>query len=388
MALHDEILIDILVGIIPRRFRVADLKKRPVAGSTSQYNVGRGTYKKNALNSIPSNHSISKDGRKRGDYVQKGRSPAFYQLGRGLYELILTSPHHIELDGSDIPETDVGPETLITTGTTDHQDGFTFAGTPSSVISLDPVKIIVDHLACVPYQRFFRKQSANYPTHPAVGWGARLDAYFWPTPSQDWSISKILVGTFCRRGAAIFGASWDPTNTTCQKLLIELFEDICAWGNVLLPESDMASLAHEIHATLPSIRSDHMPTQARVNSAWTKLYAVILPDVCVIYDTRVAASLTSILDPHMIRLAGTQLYAPFNALGHLNNAARGGTRPRQLTHSWPNGYMKWPAQIGANRLCRAVRDRLNSKTGPTYQKADNTPWTLREVEAVLFMDGY
>jgi len=42
----------------------------------------------------------------------------------------------------------------------------------------------------------------------------------------------------------------------------------------------------------------------RLNSAWTKLYAFAIPDKCVIYDSRVAAAITSILDPVIQLVSG------------------------------------------------------------------------------------
>src|SRR2546422_2190737 len=73
MALHDEILREILSGRVPFRFKIRDLKRTPgkVAG---RYMVGRGEYSEKAINTIPRNHSVRPDGSEPGDYVQKGRS--------------------------------------------------------------------------------------------------------------------------------------------------------------------------------------------------------------------------------------------------------------------------------------------------------------------------
>jgi hypothetical protein len=58
---------------------------------------------------------------------------------------------------------------------------------------------------------------------------------------------------------------------------------------------------------------------------------------------------------------------------------------------WPIGYSAWAGQIAANLLCRKVVDELNGQSTalPDCGKiGDRTPWALREVEAVLFMEGY
>jgi len=47
--------------------------------------------------------------------------------------------------------------------------------------------------------------------------------------------------------------------------------------------------------------------------------------------------------------------------------------------------------MAANLLCRNMVDELNrrSETEVKFRKdGDGTRWTLREVEAVLFMEGY
>jgi hypothetical protein len=49
----------------------------------------------------------------------------------------------------------------------------------------------------------------------------------------------------------------------------------------------------------------------------------------------------------------------------------------------------WASQTAANLLCREVLGELNRQAAarPDCRKL-NDPWTLREVEAVLFMEGY
>jgi hypothetical protein len=45
-------------------------------------------YSENAIRSIPSNGSISRDGNVRGNYVRSGGTPQAYRLSDGIYELI------------------------------------------------------------------------------------------------------------------------------------------------------------------------------------------------------------------------------------------------------------------------------------------------------------
>ena len=113
------------------------------------------------------------------------------------------------------------------------------------------------------------------------------------------------------------------------------------------------------------------------------------PDRCVIYDSRVATAVTSILDPTMQFVSQGDEWQSYRNLGTV--PGRGGSRPRDPRWRWPNGYRVWASQTAANLLCREVLGELNRQAAarPDCRKLnDPSPWTLREVEAVLFMEGY
>jgi len=395
MALHDEILSDILRGRIPRRFKTADLKNRPVTGKIDYFKIGEKEYKKNAINTIPSNHSISKDGTQKGDYVKKGRPAAFYRLGSGKYELILDQSYKIDLPNKlDFFDENEGKnESVIISKNRDIEMNPLRGGVPENTripnIPLDPIEIIIQTIADKPYQRYFQKQRIWHPTKAANGWGERLLAYFWPTIQDDWRADSEIIASFSKSAAIILGPTWNKNNPQCQIALKELFSDICTWGNVKLPETNEKTLAFEVDETLKLIKHEDIPDNARLNSAWTKLYAIIYPDLFIMNDSRVGTSISWILDPYMDDLIHSPSFIQYDALGHFNSAGRGGTRPRNLQYNWPSGYGKWSAQFAANRLCRAIRDKLNTLSEFRYRKAnDNSKWELMEVEAVLFMDGY
>jgi hypothetical protein len=388
-------MIDIIRGKIPKRFKTADLKKRQVPGKIDHFKIGEKEYKKNAINTIPSNHSISKDGTKKGDYVKKGRQPAFYRLGKGEYELITDQSYEVvlpnELDFFD--DNEGQNESLIISKNRNIGMNPLEVGVPENSripnIQLDPVEIIVQTIADKPYRRYFQKQRIWHPTKVANGWGERLLAYFWPTIQDDWPTNSKRIAGFSESAAIIFGNTWNKNNPPCQNALMELFSDICAWGNVKLPEANAKELAFEVDDTVKLIKNEHIPVNARLNSAWTKLYAVILTDHFVMNDSRVGTSINWILDPYMTDLIRNPGFAEYADLGHFKSAGRGGTRPRNLQYNWPSGYGKWSAQFAANRLCRAIRDKLNTLFECRYRKVnDSSKWKLREVEAVLFMDGY
>ena len=64
-------------GRIPRQWRVADilphLKRR---------------FSPNTVRTVPSNQSVSRDGKEKGNYVLRGIQPEAFRLGDGKYELI------------------------------------------------------------------------------------------------------------------------------------------------------------------------------------------------------------------------------------------------------------------------------------------------------------
>jgi hypothetical protein len=130
---------------------------------------------------------------------------------------------------------------------------------------------------------------------------------------------------------------------------------------------------------------------SKVDSTLTKLYAFAKPDEYVIYDSRVAAAIISIAeDIYRYSSVGgrreetvNKVFHPcFPCLGIFPGA--GGTRPRGTRWvGWPDSDRSIPAQLDANRLCTAIVGRLNDR-----EEDGRSDWNLREVEAVLFMEGY
>jgi hypothetical protein len=121
-----------------------------------------------------------------------------------------------------------------------------------------------------------------------------------------------------------------------------------------------------------------------VDSTLTKLFALTSPGSYVIYDSRVATAIVSIAEDIYRRTKINEFRIVFRYLGHMDSAASAGTRPRGRRHNgWPDAYRSWGAQIDANELCVGIRNCLNDRN--VDGKND---WNLREVEAVLFMEGY
>ena len=80
MAFHNEVLREIMAGRVPWRFKTRDLQRFP-GKNAGYYKVGNCEYSKNAINTIPRNHSVRPDGTDPGDYVRKHGIPAFLGMG-------------------------------------------------------------------------------------------------------------------------------------------------------------------------------------------------------------------------------------------------------------------------------------------------------------------
>ena len=395
MAFHDEIRLDIITGRVPSRFKTADLKKFP-AGTPGRYRVGNGDYSENTINTVPRNHSIRPDGTDPGDYVQKGRKPAFWWHGNGEYELILDHGHSFEHAGpedEELNETEGDGEALVRVQQCIgvpimHSVDESLVLRIAKAEGPDPAAIIVRYVAEKPFQAHYRRKPVGSLRQ---GWGERLAAYYWPNPERDWKVTcRVVTDLSSEIQRSFRKLEMCAEDRTAADELLSSFKETCVWGGVKLPESDSSVLAAEVLRGWQALSNGQTPPRScRLNSAWTKFYAFSHPDECVIYDSRVAAALTSILDPAMDILSKGPKWRSYAALGTI--PGRGGSRPRDLHWAWPTGYQSWKSQTAANLLCREVLEEINRQEmtrGDCRKLNDPSPWTLREVEAVLFMEGY
>jgi hypothetical protein len=80
MALHDEILREIVAGRVPWRFKTRDLQRFP-GNRAGYYRVGNREYSKNAINTIPRNHSVRPTGQTLG--ITSGNTESLHSFGMG-----------------------------------------------------------------------------------------------------------------------------------------------------------------------------------------------------------------------------------------------------------------------------------------------------------------
>ena len=234
-----------------------------------------------------------------------------------------------------------------------------------------------------PFQPRYRKN----PHGPVVvGWGARLTTYFWPHPYINAAATTARTASFTAGLQALYskvehGISWsvrDKLNSVTYVI------DIFKWGEV----AARPVTCQIIHDVMESVAKGRRINKAPMNSGWTKVGAFAsagTPNEQVIWDSRVATSVVSRLDAMCVAAGFKTVPHPLNDLGYVNG--RGGSRPRPLGLNWRNGYGCWKTQFAASIFVKDVTAYLNSHIS-SFPKTNGGNWTIREVEQVLFMDGY
>ncbi|WCD81851.1 hypothetical protein [Pseudomonas sp. TUM22785] len=346
MTLHDSIVLEIVNGRLAMELRATDLlgDERRVEvldgeEKVERFRVGFEFFSESHITTEMANRAEDS-----GYWVKRGETPRYRKVARGLYRVLALEE---------------GEELLTQEASTPVQ---------SDVAGRTAEARFADYLAQVPFQIFDRRRRALYPAQPVEGFAARLGSYFWPSPSVDYLATTKTLNAFIGRARAL---SVDLAGNAAA--VLALFQDICDWGGVKLPTRDAAVVVHnlgEAHKHTPS-------SSAAMNSAWTKLYAIFYPDDFVIFDSRVATALVSIAEAVLDDAELTGFKQQYPALGTV--AGRGGSRPRATRSYWKNAYTSWQAQLDANLLSKRILSALNGEDGK---------YTLRELEAVLFMEGY
>jgi hypothetical protein len=332
---------------------------------------------------ILANFSIG-PGKRRGESVQRGSVPLFLKHEeRATYSLIWEEMEDVgeaQDDGADAQATDAPRLGLPLPK---HAE--------AKARSQSIAALVVDYLRHKPYRLMTTRVTAGHVAltwgdRTAVGWWQRLMAYQWN--GADWQQTVRTVDAMvaelqsARERWTVQGNSPELENE-----VERIYEAIRAWGN----RRGKVRQGAELLQLLAAVWAGDAPME--VDSTLTKLYAFASPEDYVIYDSRVAASIVSMAED-IFRVRGQDLDTagqPFRAVyRHLGHYAggRAGTRPRPVrSRLWPQAYGAAAAQMDANTLCKAIRDALNQCREPKAGEQADRPWTLREVEAVLFMDG-
>ncbi|MDF0732675.1 hypothetical protein P0Y43_18470 [Pseudomonas entomophila] len=344
MTLYESIVLEIEQGQLPRTLRATDLltvQRKVLREGSECFRVGFDFYSDKTIRSEFSNHEQGT-----GFNVRAGRAPRYVRLERGCYQVFALTED-------------------------DEYLGAAPAMTPPAPwpANLGLEARMAWYLAQQPFQIHDRKHRRLHPPQPVTGLQKRLDAYFWPGVHDNYKINAAKLSGYvsdaCRYAS-------DMQRHKAQ--IYTLFDAICGWGGVRVPTSDPDVVVGNLG--LAAKMNRHQP--ASMNSAWTKLYAMFYPSDFLIFDSRVATAFVSIAEAVMSDDELLQFQSRYPALGRVTG--RGGTRPRATRVRWRNGYACWRAQLDANALGQKMLDAINAQADQQY--------TLRELEAMLFMEGY
>lgn len=319
-----------------------------------------------------------------GHVVAGGNAPLFYRVGRrDGGALVYALPEHCGRTEAPAPRIVADTQFVEEEGGSDAMD----IETPidNRPTDEDIGTSFVEYLRNKPY-RLMKNVKGGFQwipqDGPVTGWNNRLNAYEWN--GATWSNTKNELQSFVKKLAALeIQCQLSEPVSDRRSLETEaklIYDDIRKWGN---PKGKPRT-GEEVLNHLQHLWND---TIVAVDSTLTKLYAFARPQTYVIYDSRVAAAMLTIAED-LFRMRGTPRYdtiASFqDVFRHLGAyGGSGGTRNRGYRAKWPHAYTNVSAQHDANRLCQCMVDVLNHA-----REDGREDWNLREVEAVLFMEGY
>lgn len=251
----------------------------------------------------------------------------------------------------------------------------------------EAISHLVDQIEREPFNA---KIGNKYFAREARGWSARLAGYFWPTPDKDFYHSQIVDAKFTNWGRNLVSADrpWCPlTRKSAEKFASDIF----LWGGVRQNKYSADHVYRVMLAALSGGRREIALKDAPMNSGWSKVAAFLTAHLeeqdgsLVIWDSRVSCSLVGRLD----RMCGDQeINNIFPGIGRVPD--RGGNRwSMELKCRWPNAYRRWDSQFAASKLTREIRNELRKRSYVFMDRSGAcVPWSVRNVEKVLFMDGY
>lgn len=387
--LRDLIRLEIERGNLSEPFKVKELR------ALIERNQGLlgGERAPKDINSYLANHSTG-PGSRIGESVRRGQQklfvkhdqPGTYSIDYSTYELESDSEpsdgDQAETAASSRGKLATVPNSKSTKKTT--ASGGKSGSPPTHVTAKTQIaEDFVKYLKEKPYRQLVTKGTTfKWGPGPITGWNNRLNHYEWNKALWRTTEPKLAGFTKDLRHLETRWLSGGKVNRPAQVI----YNRIKTWGN---PRGSKYT-GSQIISFLAPLWSGLSVT--RVDSTLTKLYALARPDEYAMYDSRVAAAIMTIAeDIYRQKTKGKKIVNTvvprfrnhFPSLGLYNGT--GGTRQRGYRSGslWPNAYRSVPAQLEANELCVLIRDRLNQN-----KEDKRSNWTLREVEAVLFMEGY
>ena len=249
-----------------------------------------------------------------------------------------------------------------------------------------------------PFQPMYHRHPVG---DPVSGWDQRLRATFWPKPRANYMVNSHMVDPLLYRCGLLGkgldeGKQWGyEDKLLAEKTAKEIF---MLFG---LPQREFN--AEDVENVFRAAIFEDAESTAKMNSGWTKIacyatafletYPERVPQVS--WNSRISTSIVSRLDFLLVEAGHESPEQLFPNIGIINGW--GGTRPREFSLSWPDGYRQWSCQLAASRLIKQLRDHLNSAEDsegkllyPEMPLASggHGAWTVRGIQQVLSADGY
>ncbi len=232
-------------------------------------------------------------------------------------------------------------------------------------------------------------------------WHDRLESFFWPKPRNGLMQVSHSADALMYRAEILAkgienGIEWDDDD---KALAIKTTEEIFLQAGT--PQKEV--VWENIYAVMSAALQKDADSNAKMNSGWSLLASFAThwlnklegrtPMIC--WNSRVSTSILSRLDFLLVEAGHSDLKDRFANLGTI--PGWGGTRPREMTLKWPDGYRSWKTEIAASEFVQLMVNCLNKETKqdgslkyaqmpiPTGGRA---PWSVQGVQLVLFSDGY
>jgi hypothetical protein len=387
MALHDDIDIEVGANRLAQRWRTIDLLANAFLNSR---------YASRTLTNVPYSQSIELPGLfGLGAGLQVNpANPKYYRVGTAGVSVVFARPGH--LSALTVSVEAVGRGVTITAATPDDTGVEPIVEDDGDLAAIHHPKIALLSANAAEALKQLVDEMQN-----AESWDKALLNYLYKGRSfyqtQD-DLAEITWKGSALSRLIITQQSWTIID---QRVAEQWAQEIFKWGGT---RQRSPVTWRKVYGTIENaLKNSQENRDGPMNSGYSKVasFATAFLDgilsngltAQVIFDSRVAASLTFRLDRILqTQFPGISPESMFPALGTLVAASSSGTRPRDLQLTWQDGYKMWWAQYGATQCVARIRDILNDKTSvyPAMPGVDDSSvnWTLRGVEAVLFKDGY
>ena len=232
-------------------------------------------------------------------------------------------------------------------------------------------------------------------------WHDRLESFFWPKPRNGLMQVSHSADALMYRAEILAkgiedGVEWDEDD---KELAVKTTEEIFLQAGT--PQKEVTW--ENIYAVMGTALNKDVNSKAKMNSGWSLLASFAThwlnkkedrtPMIC--WNSRVSTSILSRLDFLMVEAGYDSVGDRFPDLGTI--PGWGGTRPREMTLTWPDGYRSWKTMVAAsefvNRMVRCLNTEKNEDGSLKYAQmpiptGGRAPWSMQGVQLVLFSDGY